>query len=67
MKVAHYWKAIVAAVVAGAGTAGTALEDGKVTSPETVAIVLAVLGGLGFTWAIPNKPQKPSTDVTPEA
>ncbi|MFF8406883.1 hypothetical protein ACF06P_35310 [Streptomyces sp. NPDC015684] len=57
MKVSHYWKAVVAAVVSGAAAAGTALEDGIVTAPETVAIVLAVLGGAGFTWAVPNRAQ----------
>lgn len=67
MKIAPYWKAVAAAVVAGAGAAGTAVQDGTVTGAEGVAIVLAVLGGLGFTWAIPNKPQKPSNAVTPEA
>ncbi|MEU8906951.1 hypothetical protein [Streptomyces mirabilis] len=67
MKVARYWKAITAGVVAGAGAAGTALEDGKVTGPEAVTILLAVLGGLGLTWAVPNKPQKPANAVTPEA
>lgn len=56
MKVSRYWKAVVAAVVAGGGAAGTALQDGKVTGPEAVTIVLAVLGGLGFTWAVPNRP-----------
>ncbi|MFI6249062.1 hypothetical protein [Streptomyces sp. NPDC051016] len=55
MKVSRYWKAIVAAVVAGAGAAGTALDDGKVTGPEAVVIGLAVLSGLGFTWAVPNR------------
>jgi hypothetical protein len=55
MKVSRYWKAIVAAVVAGAGTAGTALDDGRITGPEAAAIALAVLGGLGFTWAVPNR------------
>ncbi|WP_432169037.1 hypothetical protein [Streptomyces sp. 1222.5] len=59
MKVSHYWKAVAAAVTAGAAAAGTALQDGVVTAPETVAIVLAVLGGAGFTWAVPNRP-KPS-------
>lgn len=58
MKVSRYWKAIVAAVIAGSGTAGTALQDGQITGPEAVTILLAVLGGLGFTWAVPNRPAK---------
>jgi hypothetical protein len=60
MKVSRYWKAIVAGIVAGAGTAGTAVQDGTVTAGEAAAIVLAVLGGLGFTWAVPNRPPVPS-------
>ncbi|WP_262059654.1 hypothetical protein [Streptomyces sp. STR69] len=65
MKVSRYWKAVVAAVVAGAASAGTALQDGKVTGPEAVAMVLAVLGGLGFTWAVPNRPATTSAAAQP--
>ncbi|MFJ8153982.1 hypothetical protein [Streptomyces sp. NPDC094468] len=65
MKVSRYWKAVVAAVVAGAGAAGTALDDGRVTGPEAVTIVLAVLGGLGFTWAVPNRSATTSAAVEP--
>ncbi|MFI1767535.1 hypothetical protein ACH41H_36560 [Streptomyces sp. NPDC020800] len=60
MKVSRYWKAVVAAVAAGAGAAATALQDGTVTAAEGVTIVLAVLGGLGFTWAVPNRPAAPT-------
>ncbi|MEU9208564.1 hypothetical protein AB0D27_11560 [Streptomyces sp. NPDC048415] len=67
MKVARYWKAVAAAVVAGAGSTATAVQDGTVTMAEGVTIALAVLGALGFTWAVPNKPRKPLNVVTPEA
>ena len=56
MKLSRIAKAIVAAVVAGAGSAGAAAQDGTITAAETVVIVLAVLGGLGVTWAVPNRP-----------
>jgi hypothetical protein len=62
MKVSRYWKAIVAAGVAGSGTAAAAVQDGKVTAAEVVTIVLSVLGGLGFTWAVPNKQVVPTAE-----
>lgn len=67
MKVSRYAKAIVAAVVAGSGTLATALGDGTVSTTEAVAVVLAVLGGLGFTWAVPNRPAPSSGGPTSEA
>jgi peptidoglycan/LPS O-acetylase OafA/YrhL len=59
MKISHYWKAVVAAVVAGAGALSTALTDDTVTAAEGWAALLAVLGALGFTWAVPNKQAEP--------
>lgn len=60
MKISKYWKAVVAAVVAGAGTLSTALADDTVTAAEGWAAGLAVLAALGFTWAVPNrKPRDP--------
>ncbi|MFE7444569.1 hypothetical protein ACFU7X_29440 [Streptomyces chartreusis] len=59
MKVSKMWKAVVAAVVAGAGTLSTALVDDTVTAAEGWAAGLAVLAALGFTWAVPNKPAGP--------
>lgn len=59
MKIAKYWKAIVAALAAGAGTLGAALSDDSVTAAEGWAALIAVLGALGFTWAVPNKPSPP--------
>lgn len=55
MRVSKMWKAIVGGLAAGAASAATAVQDGQVTSVETVTIVLAVLGGLGFTWWVPNR------------
>lgn len=59
MRVSKYWKAITAAVVAGGGAAGAALADNVITAAEAWVIAGAVLGGLGFTWAVPNR--TPST------
>lgn len=55
MKISKYWKAIVAALAAGAGTLSTAVLDDTVTAAEGWAALIAVLGALGFTWAVPNK------------
>jgi hypothetical protein len=61
MKVSKYWKAVVAATVAGAGALSTALADDTITAAEGWAAGLAVLAALGFTWAVPNKtaPKEP--------
>lgn len=56
MRITKYAKAVVAGVVAGAGALGTAAADGTVTSGDVWIIAGVVLGGLGFTWAIPNRP-----------
>ncbi|MEU1474509.1 hypothetical protein [Streptomyces sp. NPDC005760] len=55
MKLSKYAKAATAAVVAAGGAVTTAAADGVVTSGEVWIIVGAFLGGLGFTWAVPNK------------
>ncbi|MFI1001979.1 hypothetical protein ACIP10_15295 [Streptomyces galbus] len=57
MKISRYWKAIVAGAAAGTATLSTALQDGTLTTGETITTVLAVLGGLGLTWAVPNQPK----------
>jgi hypothetical protein len=64
MRVAKYWKAIVAAVVAGVGAISTALADDTITAAEGWATLIAVLGALGFTWAVPNKPAPTGEDAT---
>lgn len=55
MKISPYWKAVVAALAAGVGTIATALTDDVITAPEAWAALIAALGALGFTWAVPNK------------
>ncbi|MCZ4610115.1 hypothetical protein O3S80_41410 [Streptomyces sp. Lzd4kr] len=55
MKVSKYAKAVVAAVVATGGTVATALADDILTSGEVWLIAGAFIGGLGFTWAVPNR------------
>jgi hypothetical protein len=56
MKVSKMWKAVVAAVAAGAGSLSVAVTDDTVTAAEGWAALCAVLAALGFTWAVPNKP-----------
>jgi hypothetical protein len=51
----QYAKAIVAALIAGLTTLGGALSDGHVSTGEWIAVAIAVLGGLGFTAAVPNR------------
>lgn len=60
MKISKYWKAIVAAVVAGAGALSTAVQDDHVSAAEGWTALIAVLGALGFTWAVPNKTTTPT-------
>jgi hypothetical protein len=55
MKIPTMWKAIVAALVAGLGVVGTALNDSVITTGEGWTIAGAVLGALGLTWAVPNQ------------
>ncbi|WP_248870795.1 hypothetical protein [Streptomyces sp. HNA39] len=64
IKISSFAKAIVAGLAAGATAAVTAVQDQVVTSGETVTIVLAVLGALGITYAVPNRPTQPDR-VTP--
>ncbi|MGW6296697.1 hypothetical protein [Streptomyces sp. NPDC055058] len=58
MRISGMWKAVVAGVAAGSATLGTAVQDGLLTSGEGVTIVLAVLGALGVTYAVPNRETK---------
>lgn len=55
MKISRYAKAITAAVVAAGGTITAAAADGVITGGEVWIIAGAILGGLGFTWAVPNR------------
>lgn len=54
MKIGSYAKSIVAAVVAGSTSLGTALADDTVTSGEWLGVALAVFGALGIVAAVPN-------------
>ncbi|MFJ4687044.1 hypothetical protein [Streptomyces sp. NPDC088789] len=56
MKISKYAKAVVSAVAAGAGTLAVAVTDDTVTAAEGWGALIAVLGALGFTWAVPNAP-----------
>ncbi|MCM1972345.1 hypothetical protein [Streptomyces sp. G1] len=58
MKVSTYWKAICAAVIAGAGSLGTAMEDGTLTGAEGIAAACVALGALGIVWRVPNREPK---------
>ncbi|WP_424918861.1 hypothetical protein [Streptomyces sp. wa1064] len=65
MKISSAAKAFVAALAAGASVAATAVQDGVFTTGETVTTVLAVLGALGITYAVPNRPAAEADRVTP--
>ncbi|WP_435239549.1 hypothetical protein [Streptomyces sp. YPW6] len=56
MKISSAAKAFVAGLAAGASVAATAVQDGTFTGGEVVTTVLAVLGALGVTYAVPNRP-----------
>ena len=53
----RYAKCLVAAMVAGLTTLGTAMTDDKVTSAEWVGVAVATLVALGAVWAVPNASQ----------
>lgn len=55
MRISKYWKAAVAATVAGAGSLSTAVADDTITAAEGWTAGVAVLVALGFTWAVPNR------------
>ncbi|MCI3277543.1 hypothetical protein [Streptomyces cylindrosporus] len=60
MKVSRMWKAIVGGAAAATAAAGTAVQDGALTTAEVVTIVLAAVGGLGIVWKVPNRGTKDS-------
>ncbi|MFJ8140665.1 hypothetical protein [Streptomyces sp. NPDC096013] len=64
MRITKYAKAITAAAVAAGGTVATAAADGVITGGEAWLIVGAFLGGLGLTWAVPNRT---TSTASPEA
>ena len=58
MRISRYWKAVVAALAAGAGTLSTAVQDSQITGEEWWTAGISVLAALGFTWAVPNRDPK---------
>ena len=55
-RIAECWKAVVAALVAGAGVAVVALQnDGTIDTVEWIIVGVAVITGGGTVWAVPNK------------
>ncbi|MFJ4631550.1 hypothetical protein [Streptomyces sp. NPDC088847] len=63
MKITKYAKAVTAGVVAAGGTVATAAADGVITGGEVWLIVGAFLGGLGLTWAVPNRTSTASSEA----
>jgi hypothetical protein len=63
VKISRYWKAVVSALAAGAGSLSVAVTDDTVTAAEGWAALCAVLAALGFTWAVPNRPASSGKDV----
>lgn len=51
-------KAVVAAAAAGAATLSVAAQDGSLSTGELVTLALAILGALGVTYAVPNRPEE---------
>lgn len=50
-------KAIVAALVAGAGALAAAAQDGSLNLPDAVSSLISLVAAFGATWAVPNKGQ----------
>lgn len=55
-------KAIVGALIAGVTALATGLTDGRLSTQEIVAAVLAFLIALGGVYATPNKQSRPAGD-----
>jgi hypothetical protein len=54
IKLSAMAKAVVSAAAAGTATLAVATSDGSLSTGDVVTIVLAVLGALGVTYAVPN-------------
>ncbi|MFH9692624.1 hypothetical protein ACIQUD_00685 [Streptomyces globisporus] len=65
MKISSFAKAVVAGLAAGATAAATAVQDGVFTTGEGVTTALAILGALGITYAVPNRPAAEADRATP--
>lgn len=57
LTLSHFAKALVAAAAAAAGTLVAVTTDNSVSVGDVITVVLSVLGALGLTYAVPNKPQ----------
>lgn len=55
-----YAKAIIGAIVAGAGSLQLALADEVVTNTEWIKVASAFLVALGLVWGVQNTPAAPS-------
>jgi hypothetical protein len=62
MRLGTYWKAIIGGLAAGTASLATAAQDGVVSGGEGAAALLALLGGLGLTWLVPNREQAGGRD-----
>jgi peptidoglycan/LPS O-acetylase OafA/YrhL len=54
-KFAPYAKACIGALVGALAALSQALDDGGVSAQEWVGVTIALLGGLGLVFAVPNK------------
>lgn len=53
----RYAKAIVGAIVAGAGSLQVALADNVVTTTEWIQVGTTVVVALGLVWGVQNAPK----------
>lgn len=51
-----YAKAVVGALVAGAGSLQVALADDRVTTTEWIQVATAAVLALGLVWGVQNTP-----------
>lgn len=58
-------KALVAALIAGLGTAATAVTDGHITTAEWIAVASTTLVALYGVWQAPNATAKPAVAEPP--
>jgi hypothetical protein len=54
-KIAPYAKAVIGALVGALAALSQALDDDSVTKNEWVGVAIALLGGLAFVFAVPNR------------
>lgn len=57
-------KALVAALIAGLGTAATAVTDGHITTAEWIAVASTTLVALYGVWQAPNAKPQPLPLIT---